>query len=129
MKRKLTILICSLFLSLLLVGCGDENECLDKEGEVYLKEIREEREVKEQLYDSYTRSYEDYLMTYPQAYVIYVKYKKDYGDKDNQFYDTYAFYVSKDVYDKVNIGDNYLYNEQKDSLTLEYIKKKEIVDE
>ena len=129
LERKLIILISILILSFSLVGCGDETESLAKEGEVYQKEIREEKQVTEESYNSSTRSYKTYLTTYPQAYIIYVKYKKDYGDKGNIFYNTFAFYVSKDIFDNVNIGDKYLYNDQKDSMELEYIKREEIKDE
>ena len=120
MKKKITLL------SFSLTGCG-EDECLNKEGEVYLKEIREETEVRESLYNG--SFYDDFMVTYPNAYIVYVKYKKDFGNSDNPFYDTYAFYVSEDVYNKVEVGDKYLYNEGKDALTLNYIKKKEVIDE
>lgn len=94
------------FIVLILVGCG-QDELLNKEGIVYQKEYR----------DIFTEiesdGYNDYKYTYEDVYIIYVKYEKDFSE---EYFTTKAFYVSKDIYENINIGDTYLYNSEKDFL-------------
>lgn len=120
--KKISLLFIFIF-SLLLVGCN-ENEILKKEGTVFEKEFRPEGIVYEQEY--YNSRLKNYEITYPDRYIIYVKYKEDFGNLSNPFYKTYAFYVSKDIFENTNIGDSYLYNEYKDSLDINYIRKVEV---
>ena len=118
MKKVVSIVLCFLVL-LSLTACGDE-DYLNKEGIIYSKEFLDEEktEIKNDGYDKYKYTYE-------KQYIIYVKYSEDFY-KD--YYKTYAFYVSKDTYDSVQVGDSYLYNETKDSLSPR-VKSKDLIDE
>lgn len=124
MSKKSIVFFVILLMSFFLIGCG-KDEFLNKEGEVYSKEFRESEVQTEQYYTNGNLHTSN--KTYPEAYIIYVRYKEDFGTNENAFYETKAFYVHKDIYEAVKIGDKYLYNEGKDSLTLEYILKEEVL--
>ena len=51
-----------------------------------------------------------YLVHYPDGYVIFIK---AYQDEE---WKTEDFYVSKEVYDSINIGDMFLYDEERGDL-------------
>lgn len=112
MKKFRNYILLILVYIFVLTGCGDE-EYLCRQGIIYAKEQR----------PSYTEivrhsnSYSDYLRTYDDANIIYVKYEEEFGQNN---YKTFAFYVSEDIYNQVEIGQEYLYNSEKDKLSLGY---------
>lgn len=106
MKHKIVTIITLLITMVFLSGCGEEY--LNKTGEVFAKEHNEEQKT-----EIITSNYKQYERVYEEEYIIYVKYQEEFN-KD--YYQTYAFYVSKDIYESIEIGDSYLYNKDKDSL-------------
>ena len=51
-----------------------------------------------------------YFVHYPDRYVIFIKAYQD------EKWKTEDFYVSKEVYDSINIGDMFLYDEERGDL-------------
>ena len=51
-----------------------------------------------------------YFVHYPDRYVIFIKTYKD------EEWKTEDFYVSKEVYDSIKIGDMFLYDEERGDL-------------
>ena len=111
MKKIIGALICFL-LVVYLCGCSN----VITEGEVYEKEYREEYTTIMMLPmvisngKSTTTTMVPYFIHYPERYVIFIK---AYQDEE---WKTEDFYVSKEVYDSTNIGDMFLYDEERGDL-------------
>ena len=111
MKKLIVALICLLLVASL---CGCSNTIT--EGEVYEKEYREEYTTVMMLplviSNGKTTStiMVPYFIRYPDRYVIFIKAYQDDEWK------TEDFYVSKEVYDSINIGDMFLYDEERGDL-------------
>ena len=120
MKKVIGALIC-LLLVVSLCGCSN----VITEGEVYEKEYREEYTAVMMLPlvisngKSSTTTMIPYIVRYPDRYVIFIK---AYQDEE---WKTEDFYVSKEVYDSINIGDMFLYDEKRGDLQNEpYTKER-----
>ena len=111
MKRIIVSLICIL---LVVSLCGCSNAIT--EGEVYKKEYREEHTTVMVLPlvisngKTTTTTMIPYFVYYPDRYVIFIK---AYQDEE---WKTEDFYVSKEVYESINIGDMFLYDEERGDL-------------
>lgn len=111
MKKIIGILIC-LLLVFSLCGCSNAIT----EGEVYEKEYREAHTTVMMLPlvisngKTTTTMMMPYYVHYPDRYVIYIK---SYQDEE---WKTEDYYVSKEVYDCINIGDMFLYDEKRGDL-------------
>lgn len=111
MKRIIGALICIL---LVVSLCGCSNAIT--EGEVYEKEYREAHTqvIVFPLIISNGKTSSTimipYFVHYPDRYVIFIK---AYQDEE---WKTEDFYVSKEVYDSINIGDMFLYDEERGDL-------------
>ena len=111
MKKIIGALI---FLLLVVSLCGCSNEIT--EGEVYEKEYREAHTTVMMLPlvisngKTTKTTMIPYLVHYPDRYVIFIKAYQDDEWK------TEDFYVSKEVYDSIKIGDMFLYDEERGDL-------------
>lgn len=111
MKKIISVLIC-LLLIVSLSGCSNKIT----EGEVYEKEYREEFTTVMMLPlvisngKTTTTKIIPYFVHYPDRYVVFIK---AYQDEE---WKTEDFYVSKEVYDSINIGDMFLYNGERGDL-------------
>ena len=111
MKKIIGALIC-LLLVVSLCGCSNEIT----EGEVYEKEYREAHTTVMMLPlvisngKTTKTTMIPFLVHYPDRYVIFIK---AYQDKE---WKTEDFYVSKEIYDSINIGDMFLYDEERGDL-------------
>ena len=111
MKKIIGALICIL---LVVSLCGCSNAIA--EGEVYKKEYREAHTqvmfLPLIISNGKTTStiMVPYFLHYPDRYVIFIK---AYQDKE---WKTEDFYVSKEVYDSIKIGDMFLYDEARGDL-------------
>lgn len=111
--KKSILLVISILIMVLFTACSKPYEELV--GKVYQKEIKPEGTEKKEDYGI------EYTYTYPERYVLYVKY--DLGGKD---FLLQTFYVSKAIYDSTSIGDEYYYSSDKDKTEEPYISKKEV---
>ena len=117
-------IICALICILLVVSlCGCSNSIT--EGEVYKKEYREAYTTVMMLPlvisngKTITTTMIPYSVHYPDRYVVFIK---AYQDEE---WKTEDFYVSKEVYDSINIGDMFLYDEERGDLQYEpYTKER-----
>lgn len=111
MKKLVILLIC---LVVLFSLCGCSNAIT--EGEVYKKEYRKEHTQLMMLPivisggKTTVTSMVPYFIHYPDRYVVFIK---AYKDKE---WKTEDFYVSKEVYDGIKIGDMFLYEEERGDL-------------
>ena len=111
MKKIIGALIC-IFLVVSLCGCSN----VITEGEVYEKEYREAHTTVMMLPlvisngKTTKTTMIPFLVHYPDRYVIFIK---AYQDEE---WKTEDFYVSKEVYDSINIGDMFLYDEERGDL-------------
>lgn len=111
MKKIVAVLVCSCWLFFL---CGCSNAIT--EGEVYEKEYREAHTQVMILPliisngKTISTIMVPYFVHYPDRYVIFIK---AYQDEE---WKTEDFYVSKEVYDSTNIGDMFLYDEERGDL-------------
>ena len=111
MKKVIGALIC-LLLVVSLCGCSNEIT----EGEVYEKEYREAHTTVMMLPlvisngKTTKTTMIPFLVHYPDRYVIFIK---AYQDEE---WKTEDFYVSKEVYDSIKIGDMFLYDEERGDL-------------
>ena len=111
MKKIIGALIC-LLLVVSICGCSN----VITEGEVYKKEYREEHTTVMMLPlvisngKTTTTTMIPYLVHYPDRYVIFIK---AYQDEE---WKTEVFYVSKENYDNINIGDMFIYDEERGDL-------------
>lgn len=120
MKKIILLALC---LIMLLSLCG----CLDKitEGEVYEKEYREAHTSLMMLPlvvsngKTTTTTIVPYIVYYPDRYVIHIR-----AFVDNEWV-TEDFYVSEEVYNSINIGDMFVFDEDRGDLTEEpYTKER-----
>jgi hypothetical protein len=111
MKKIIGALICIL---LVVSLCGCSNAIT--EGEVYEKEYREAHTTVMMLPlvisngKTTTTTMMPYFVHYPDRYVIFIK---AYQDEE---WKTEDFYVSKEIYESINIGDMFLYDEERGDL-------------
>ena len=111
MKKVIGALIC-LLLVVSLCGCSNEIT----EGEVYEKEYREAHTTVMMLPlvisngKTTKTTMIPFLVHYPDRYIIFIK---AYQDEE---WKTEDFYVSKEVYDSIKIGDMFLYDEERGDL-------------
>jgi len=110
MKKIICTAIC-IILIVSLCGCSTITE-----GEVYEKEYREAHTqimmLPLNISNGKTSStiMVPYFIRYPERYVILIKAYQD------EKWVTEDFYVSKEVYDTINIGDMFLYDEDRGDL-------------
>jgi hypothetical protein len=122
MKRVICLVLIFLICLVALCSCGNKIT----EGEVYEKEYREAFTTVMVLplviYNgkSTTTIMVPYVVHYPDRYVIHIKYFQ--GEE----WVTEDFYVSKDVYDDINVGDMFEYDEERGDLQDEpYTKERQ----
>lgn len=120
MKKILLILA----LCLLLCGCGNKITY----GEVYDKEFRAAhstvRVIPITRYNGKTHRVRmiPFIHRYPDRYVIFIK---AFNEEDGKWI-TEDYYVSKDLYEHINIGDMFEYDESRGDLDDEpYTKERE----
>ena len=112
---KKTVSILLIVLLVFLSGCSS----VITEGEVYKKEYRPKYTTVTVLPlvitngKSSTTTMVPYIISYPDRYVIFIK---AYKDKE---WKTEDFYVSKDLYDLINIGDMFSFEEGRGDLEYE----------
>lgn len=118
--KKIICAVLVLSVALALCGCDEITE-----GEVYQKEYREAYTTVMILpfvisNGKTTKTYAvPYFVHYPDRYVVFIKAYQD-GE-----WKTEDFYVSKEVYDTINIGDMFLYDKDRGDLQDEpYTKKR-----
>lgn len=111
MKKIICIVIC---ISSVLSLCGCSSAIT--EGEVYKKEYREAHTSVMMLPlvisngKTTTTNMIPYFVHYPDRYVVFIK-----AYQDNEW-KTEDFYVSKEVYDTINVGNMFLYDEGRGDL-------------
>lgn len=111
MKKAISLALC-LIMTIMLCGC--ENKIT--EGEVYGKEYREAYTTVMPypmvIYNGHTTTTMiiPYTVHYPERYVIHIK-----AFVDDEWV-TEDFYVSKEVYDSINVGDMFLYDKERGDL-------------
>ena len=117
------IILLALCLIMLLSLCSCSNKII--EGEVYEKEYREKITTIMSLPlvisngKTTTTTIIPYVVHYPERYVIHIKAFQD-GE-----WVTEDFYVSKDVYDTINVGDMFVFDEGRGDLEEEpYTKER-----
>lgn len=124
--KKFVWLLVSVVLLVSLCGCSS----VITEGEIYKKEYREEHTTIMVMPlvisngKTTTTSMIPYVVYYPDRYVVFIK---AYQDEE---WKTEDFYVSKEVYDTVKVGDMFLFDEDRGDLEDEpYTKERERSDE
>lgn len=118
--------ICAvLLLTLLFCCCGCSNKITH--GEVYKKEYRDAYTTVMMIPlvistgKTTTTTMIPYTVHYPERYVIHIK------DFDGKEWITEDFYVTKDVFDQVSVGNMFEYDESRGDLTDEpYTKEKKV---
>ena len=122
-KCKSLLLVCCLFL--FLCGCAPEIT----EGEIYKREYREARTVVQLLPlvtsngKTTTTVLVPWMVHYPERYVVHIK------SFINDEWQTEDFYVSREVYDSVKIGDMFCYDSERGDLNNEPYTKERKKDE
>lgn len=110
MKKIVSLLVILITVLIVLCGCGNKLTS----GEVYNKEFKKShKEVRMIPITGYTGKTTSvtmipYLYTYPDRYIVYIK--KFINNK----WETNYYYVSKDVYNNINIGDEFEYVKGRD---------------
>lgn len=119
--KKIILLALCLIMLLSLCGCSDKIT----EGEVYEKEYREAHTSLMMLPlvmsngKTTTTTIVPYIVYYPDRYVIHIR-----AFVDNEWV-TEDFYVSEEVYNSINIGDMFVFDEDRGDLTEEpYTKER-----
>lgn len=110
--RKILIVLCCVAviccIALFLAGCGNKVT----EGDVYKKEFRPARTetviLPTSIYNGKTTTIINipYVIDYPDRYVVYIK---KYNDEKKEF-ETENYFVSKEIYDGINIGDYFIFD-------------------
>lgn len=120
--KKIVLIV--LIFAMCVVFCACENRITS--GEVYEKEYRGAFTTVSfmplVIYNgnTTTTTYVPYVITYPERYVIFIR---EYRDGE---WLTEDFYVSKEVYEQVQIGDMFEFNETRGDLEDEpYTKEKQ----
>ena len=123
MKKVICLVACVI---LILPLCGCSNTII--EGEVYKKEYREAHTTVMMLPlvisngKTTTTTLMPYFVHYPDRYVVFIKAYQDSEWK------TEDFYVSKEVYDSISIGNMFLYDEGRGDLQDEPYTKEQKPD-
>lgn len=121
-KIKILSLIAILIIGvLILTGCTNKIS----NGEVYQKEFKEAHNevkiiplIRSNGKTTYTTMM-PYIYNYPDRYIIYIKKLEDNKWK------TASYYTTKEVYESINIGDQFEYVEDRDLTEEPYTRKKE----
>ena len=120
--KKIIISIFILMLILVtLTGCSSEIT----EGEVYDKEYKAAHTsvmmIPMTTYNGKTSTVHmiPYIYNYPDRYIIYIKKFEDNEWKEADYY------VPKEVYDGINIGDQFVYDEGRDLSEEPYTRERE----
>lgn len=121
-KIKIASLIITLIILLLtLTGCTSKISS----GEVYQKEFKEAHNEVRMIpvitsngKTTYTRMI-PYIYHYPDRYIIYIKKFEDNKWK------TASYYTTKEVYESINIEDQFEYVEDRDLTEEPYTREKE----
>lgn len=110
--KKITLAICSLLLLIILCSCSS----VIAEGEVYEKEYREAHTTT-MMYPlvisngkTTTTILVPYVVHYPERWVIHIK-----SFVDDEWL-TEDFYVEKEVYDVINVGDMFKFDDERGDL-------------
>lgn len=121
MKRIICI-VTLVFLILTLWGCEDKIA----EGEVYEKEYRAAHTDVRMMPvvisngKTTTTTVIPYVVSYPDRYIIHIK------AFNGEEWETEDYYVSKEVYDSVNVGDIFVYDTERGDLQDEpYTKERQ----
>lgn len=121
-KKIISLVLILAICIVVLCSCGNKIT----EGEVYEKEYREAFTTVMVLPlvisdgKTTTTTMIPYVVYYPDRYVIHIK---SYQDGE---WVTEDFYVSKEVYDHINVGDMFEYNEERGDLQDEpYTKERQ----
>lgn len=119
--KRVFLCIISLFLIFSLCACGSSIT----DGEVYEKEYKQAYTTVMMLPHviytgkTTTTTIVPYFVRYPDRYVIYIK------KYDGEKWLKEDFYVSKEVYDQINVGDMFEYDKSRGDLKEEpYTKEK-----
>lgn len=108
--KKFLMMLCCLLLCLTCAGCSNTIT----EGEVYKKEYRDSQVVVIPMTMVHSNGKTTYTTIipvtwyYPERYVIFIK---AYDDESKEW-KTEDYYVEKNVYDSINIGDYFVYDEE-----------------
>lgn len=120
-KLKIFILIGLVLIVIIsLAGCSSEIT----EGEVYQKEFKPEHTevvlIPMHMYNGKTSTtiVVPFTYHYPDRYVVYIK---SYVDKE---WKTADYYVTKEIYETINIGDQFKYVEGRDLTEEPYIRER-----
>lgn len=111
MKKVICVTLCLIILAM-ICGCSDTIT----EGEVYEKEYKEAFTTTSILPlvistgKTTTTIMVPYFIRYPDRYVIHIK-----SFVDDEWV-TEDFYVTKEVYDSINVGDMFIYDEDRGDL-------------
>jgi hypothetical protein len=111
---------------MIMTGCGSGIT----EGEVYDKEHRDESTqymlmpITTSDGETSNTIYVPFFITHPETWIISIKAYNE----ENREYDRQTYYVSQEVFDSVNIGDWYVY-ENGDGTTEEPVIKKRVEDD
>lgn len=121
MNNKIICLVCLIFVFLLMCGCSTTIT----EGEVYAKEYREAFTTVNcypvVIYNGKTTTTMiiPYTVYYPERWVIFIK-----SFEDGEWL-TEDYFVSESIYNSINIGDIFVYDESRGDLKDEpYTKEK-----
>jgi hypothetical protein len=122
MKKILTTIILCLLLLLCFCSCGNKIT----HGEVYEKEHREAYTtvmfipITISNGKSISTTMVPYIIRYPERWVIHIR------EANGEEWVTEDFYVSKEIYDTIEIGDMFEYDEERGDLQEEpYTKEKQ----
>lgn len=126
MNKTMKHFICAvLLLAMLFCCCGCSNKITH--GEVYEKEYRAAHTTVMMIPLTIstgkvtTTTIIPYTVYYPERYVIHIK------DFDGEEWITDDFYVTKDTFDQVSVGNMFEYDESRGDLTDEpYTKEKKV---
>lgn len=121
-KIKILSLITILIIGILiLTGCTNKIS----NGEVYQKEFKEAHNevkiiplIRSNGKTTYTTMM-PYIYNYPDRYIIYIKKLEDNKWK------TASYYTTKEVYESINVGDQFEYVEDRDLTEEPYTREKE----
>lgn len=118
--KKIILIVIILLIAVLLVGCSQEIS----DGEVYNKEFKEAHTqivmIPTTMYNGKTSTtiMIPYTYYYPDRYIIYIK-----KFEDNEW-KTADYYVTKEIYETINIGDQFEYVEGRDLTDEPYTREK-----
>lgn len=118
--KKIILIVIILLIAILLTGCSQEI----RDGEVYNKEFKEAYTqvvmIPMTIYNGKTSTTMiiPYTYYYPDRYIIYIK---KFEDNEWKIAD---YYVTKEIYETINIGDQFEYVEGRDLAEEPYTREK-----